>query len=213
MPFPSGLGVVQQLAAQYPHEFAEAHTGGPNTEKFIRRLAWVMHSTVDKRWGLNGKRGDYNTISQDALNWLGEGPGIDPRTGQPITVVDVIAGAGGPNPQPSWQVFDTLAGPGGWIQPQPVDGSSPQPTPTPTPPPACKFVATDLSALARGDAQILAALASLADAVKMANNTADRLEARVAELKDAVDAVKAQSFTIDASAKFIGPVKGTITPR
>lgn len=139
MAVPNCLDVVQRVAAEYPQEFREAHTGGPNTEKFIRRLAWVLYSQ-DKRWGLNGKRGDYNTISQDALNYFGEGPGTDPKTGSPITVVDVIGGAGGPNPQPSWQVFSDLPGPGGWIKPEPVgsgsaDGGTPSPTsPQPTGP-------------------------------------------------------------------------------
>jgi len=157
MAVPNCLDVVQRVAAEYPQEFREAHTGGPNTEKFIRRLAWVLYSQ-DKRWGLNGKRGDYNTISQDALNYFGEGPGTDPKTGSPITVVDVIGGAGGPNPQPSWQVFSDLPGPGGWIKPEPVgsgsaDGGTPSPTSPQTTGPDLKPILDAIKAL---DAKIKA---------------------------------------------------------
>lgn len=154
MPIPNCQHIVAQLAAQYPDEWRKAHNpsgGGPETEAFIRRLAYVLHTTVDARWGLNGKRGSPNDISDDALNWRGEGPGHDPTNGnQPITVVDVIAGAGGPNPQPSWQVFDTLPGPGAWVKPEPVgSGSGGGGTPPPTPPqPTAQDLLSAITALA-----------------------------------------------------------------
>lgn len=81
---------------------------------------------MDDRFGLNGKRGNPNDISDDAINFVGEGPGHDPLTGQPVTVFDVIRGAGGPNPEPSWDRIDQ-AGPGAWVKPVPVLDTPPEP--------------------------------------------------------------------------------------
>lgn len=134
MSIPNCESVVARLAAAFPDEWRAAHTGGPDTEAFIRRLAYELHTTVDKRFGLNGKRGNPNDISDDALNFRGEGPGNDPTNGNsPITVIDVIAAAGSPDARPSWQVFDTLPGPGAWVKPQPVGSATPVPVPTPAP--------------------------------------------------------------------------------
>lgn len=132
MSVPNCQHVVADLAAKFPDEWRKAHNpsgGGPETEAFIRRLAWVLHSTVDARFGLNGKRGNPNDLSDDALNFKGEGPGHDPTDGdRPVTVIDCIGGAGGPNPTPVWQVFDTLPGPGAWVKPEPVgDAVAPPP--------------------------------------------------------------------------------------
>lgn len=221
MAIPDCRSVVEQLASQYPHEWKKAHNpsgGGPETEAFIRRLAWVLHSAVDKRFGLNGKRGNPSDISDDAICFDGESAlgDYDPTRGNaPVTVLDVIGGAGGPNPTPQWGAV----GPSpkaAWVQPSPV-GQTQQPVPNPTlppPPVACKFQQLDTTSLARGQAQILAALASLADAVKMANNTLDRIEARLGEVETRVTtAVKSQTYDIDASAGYLGKVRGTIKPR
>lgn len=142
MAIPNCEQIIRDLAAQYPDEWRKAHNpsgGGPETEAFIRRVAWVLYSTVSPRFGLNGKRGNYNDISDDVVNWLGEGPGTDPATGQPVTVIDVIAGAGGPDPKVYWGLIDA-PGPGGWVKPEPVGDSSsggggtPLPAPPSTPP-------------------------------------------------------------------------------
>ncbi len=141
MAIPNRQDIVAALAAQYPAEWRKAHNpsgGGPETEAFIRRVAYELHTKVDARFGLNGKRGNYDDISDDVVNWFGEGPGHDPATGSPITVIDVIGGAGGPNPVATWQIID-LPGPGGWVKPEPVGGSGSggdgYPLPVPPPPP------------------------------------------------------------------------------
>lgn len=124
MAVPNMYNTVVEVANKYPQEFLEAHTGGARTELWIQLLAFELHKQ-DPRWGLNGKRGT-DVLSQDAVNFKGEGVGYDPsRNDAPITVVDVIGGAGGPSPKPTWQVFNdpTLhRGPGKWIQPLPVQG-------------------------------------------------------------------------------------------
>jgi len=154
MSIPNYRAVVAELAAQYPAEWRAAHTGGPQTEAFIRRLAWVLYQR-DPRFGLNAKRGNYDDISDDVVNYIGEGPGHDPRTGQPVTVIDVIVAAGGPNPQPAWNAINQ-PGPGGWVQPQPVDGEAPtpEPGPSPTPPPPapeCRYQPVDPQIMAKLD--------------------------------------------------------------
>ena len=113
----------------FPRAWAHAHSGDSETEDFIRMLAARLYA-IDHRFGLNGKRGDPNDISDDAINYIGEGPGTDPRTGSPVTVFDVIRGAGGTNPQPSWDRID-LPGPGAWVKP--AQGTS-DPAPAPVPP-------------------------------------------------------------------------------
>lgn len=123
MAVPNYYNTVVEVANKYPQEFREAHTGGPRTELWIKLLGYELNK-LDSRFGLNGKRGT-DTLSQDAINYKGEGVGFDPVTGDKITVIDVIAGAGGNNPTPSWQVFNDPnkdVGPGKWIQPQPVQG-------------------------------------------------------------------------------------------
>jgi hypothetical protein len=118
------LNEVQKCRTDHPQAWKDAHTGNPRTEDFIRLLAKRLHA-IDERFGLNGKRGNPNDISDDAINCIGEGPGHDPITGSPVTVFDVIRAAGGPNPQPSWDRIDQ-PGPGAWVDP---DAAPVPPTP------------------------------------------------------------------------------------
>ena len=129
------LDVVERIAQDYPQDFDEAHHFelGDRAWIFIRRLAYALHQT-DRRWGMNGRRGNPNDLSADATPYRG---GPDASGG--VFLIDVIAGAGGRDPQPAW--FDVTqatidAGTIGiWVQPEPVDGSPPAPTPAPTPDP------------------------------------------------------------------------------
>jgi len=129
MPIPNMLAEVERCKRKFPEAWKDAHTGNAHTEDFIRILASDLH-LIDARFGLNGKRGDPNDISDDAINYIGEGPGHDPVTGMPVTVFDVIRGAGGPNPQPSWDAINR-PGPGAWVKPKPV--LVPRPTLPPYP--------------------------------------------------------------------------------
>lgn len=145
MAIPDCRDVVSRLAAQYPDEWKKAHKpsgGGPETEAFIRRVAYVLHTTVDPHFGLTGKRGDPNDISDDALCY--DGVSVlgdrDPTRGNaPVTVIDVIGGAGGPNPTVTWNPVGPAPS-AAWVKPEPVgsgsaDGGTPSPTsPQPTGP-------------------------------------------------------------------------------
>ena len=129
---PNYLAEVERCKRDYPLAWSQAHTGSAQTEDFIRLLAARLHR-LDPRFGLNGKRGNPNDISDDVVNYKGEGPGHDPTdNNNPVTVIDVIGRAGSPDAYPTWQVFDTLPGPGAWVKPTP----SPTPAPGPVPPPA-----------------------------------------------------------------------------
>lgn len=136
MSVPNRYQTVIEVANKYPREFREAHTDSPNKHVWIKLLALELNKS-DARFGLNGKRGNPNDLSMDAINYLGEGVGFDPtRNDRPVTVIDVIAGAGGVSPTPAWQVFDKPEdrGPGAWVQPLAVDGYGDVPPKNPVDP-------------------------------------------------------------------------------
>lgn len=114
---PNLLSEVEACKREYPEAWQHAHTGSARTEEFIRLLAARCHA-ISPRFGLNGKRGNPDDISDDCLNFKGEGPGHDPTNGNtPVTVIDVIGSAGSPAAYPTWQVFTNLPGPGAWVKP------------------------------------------------------------------------------------------------
>lgn len=127
---PNMLAEVERCKKKFPQAWKDAHTGNAHTEDFIRILAADLH-LIDPKFGLNGKRGNPTDISDDAINYIGEGPGHDPTHGNtPVTVIDVIGAAGSPGAFPAWQVIDQ-PGPGAWVKPAPVLEPTP---PTPQPP-------------------------------------------------------------------------------
>ena len=115
---PNYLSQVQQARDRYPEAWRSAHVhGDPKAWDFIRLLARDLHA-IDPRIGLNGKRGNPNDMSMDALNYSGEGPGHDPTNGNaPITVIDVIGAAGSPAAVAQWVAFDSMSAPGAWVAP------------------------------------------------------------------------------------------------
>lgn len=135
--------IVAALAVEYPQEFADCHRPelGARAWAFIRRVAWVLHSTVDIRFGLNGKRGNVNDPSMDALSFR------NPMIPGGVEVIDVVAGAGGPQPRPAWidvtQATLDAGTTGAYIQPEPVGGGGTVTPPTGpgTTPPVCQFKA------------------------------------------------------------------------
>lgn len=124
---------VKAAKTNYPDAWKHAHiSGDPRTLEWIKLFAKDLHAK-DPRANLNGKRGDPKNLSADAINYLCDKEDSDGRTpdGLPCVVVDVIGGAGGPNPTPGWNVFTTL-----------VEGSGAPVDPTvsgPVPPPVIKI--------------------------------------------------------------------------
>jgi hypothetical protein len=121
---------------RYPVEWAAAHVEAhPKKHDFIVLLARDLYK-IDPRVGCNGKRGNPQDISMDALNVLDpeDGPGLTPH-GQRCWVVDVISGAGGANPEPAWTAFgDSVASMGAWVHPMAVmlEPEPPKPVPAST---------------------------------------------------------------------------------
>lgn len=206
MAVPNMYNTVVETANKYPQEFREAHTGGARTELWIKLLAYELHK-LDPRWGLNGKRGT-DTLSQDAVNFKGEGVGTDPsRNDAPITVVDVIGAAGGPDPKPTWQVFnDPVAhrGPGKWIQPEPVPGyhdlnpNVPSP-PVPKPP---------------TDTTLINAVQAVESQLKLNTQLQEKLLQELVTLATAVNGLSSRldkGFSIKAKAGWpVGDVNGEV---
>lgn len=135
--------IVEQCKAKHPEAWKHAHTGNAHTEDFIRLLA-PMLKAVDKRFGLNGKRGSLLDISDDAVNVLCDPEDSDGRTpeGQPCAVIDVIGSAGATppytpqNPVPfvAWGVYRTLReGSGANVDPRATPTQPPQPPQKPYP--------------------------------------------------------------------------------
>ncbi len=92
---PNRLGVVEALAAQYPEEFRNSC----GNHRFLYRLLARLRQD-DKRWGLNWKRAQVGSLSEDVLTYnFGKEP--DEGTRQ-VHVVDFIGGHCGPNPGPVW---------------------------------------------------------------------------------------------------------------
>jgi len=132
---PNYQHIVEQVKLAHPQAWKDAHTGNVGTEDFIRLVAAEIHAR-DARCGLNGKRGDPKDISDDALNFYGEGTDYDPtRNHAPCTVIDVIAGAGSPSAAPAWQVVSNPNAPSAaaWVAPSPVNPPPPAPTLPPYP--------------------------------------------------------------------------------
>lgn len=127
MSVPNYFEDVKVAKAKYPEAWKQAHTGSPQTEAFIRLLAKALHAK-DPKVSLNGKRGNPLDLSDDCVNILCDAADSAGRTpeGLPCVVVDVIGGAGGPNPVPTWSVYNTLVEGSG----APVDpGNIPMPQP------------------------------------------------------------------------------------
>lgn len=108
MAIPNLVHEVEAARQKYPEAWANAHTGNAHTEDFNRLLARDVRLKHGTRWGMNGKRGNPDDLSDDVLAYAGEGTAIDSRTGGPMEIIDVIAKAGAPDAHPTW-----IVGPGG----------------------------------------------------------------------------------------------------
>jgi len=128
---PNYVADVQRIANENPEAFQNCHTGNAHTEDFIRIVAAELNAK-DPNVGLNGKRGNPNDISDDAINIMDEeGPGTTPD-GESCWVVDIVASAGAPNASVTWNPLpDAEGSSGAWVQPgpPPVDADKVYPYP------------------------------------------------------------------------------------
>lgn len=99
MSIPDMRHIVESTKADYPRAWEHCHhAGDPEAHDFIILAARRMYDD-NQLFGLNGKRGTAD-LSWDAVNWKGD-------SDDPPNVIDCVGGAGGPNPQPAWQVTNT----------------------------------------------------------------------------------------------------------
>jgi hypothetical protein len=120
-PFPGAVpnleSQVHACRARYPAEFACAHTGASCTRQFIVLCARDMNR-LDPFVGLNWKRGAVGSLSEDIIAYRGVGTAVDIVNGGAMEIVDVIFGAGGPNPIVGWNPGPGGPGDrGGWVNP------------------------------------------------------------------------------------------------
>lgn len=114
---------VKACARMYPEAFACAHTERACAADFeIKCARDVVSRTGDAALGLNWKRGRVGDLSLDIFGYRGVGPSCDvpaarqPGECVPMAVIDIIGGAGGPNPQVTWAVYSRQDSPtGGWV--------------------------------------------------------------------------------------------------
>jgi hypothetical protein len=99
-------------------------------------MATHLHG-INPLFGNNGKRGNAADISDDAVNYSGEGADFDPQTTPPApcTVIDFIGKAGTPEAFPAWIIVTDPANPvaAAWVQPA-AEMPPVGPGPTPNPP-------------------------------------------------------------------------------
>jgi hypothetical protein len=217
MAVPNHRDDVAAAAARYPDAWRHAHTGDARTEEFIRLLARDLHA-INPRFGLNGKRGNPNDISDDALCYRGEGDQFDPTNGNaPVSVIDVIVGAGGPSPAPGWGTFPGNVHAAAWVQPEPVAEPVPAPTPTPAPVPPpidtelhnrIALVQTGISFLIN---QYAAQRADIETLHRQLANTYDQLAHARLELQEARAAMD-RPLKVELNHRILGTLRGTITP-
>lgn len=109
---PDYTELVKKIAAKYPKEWdlADKDKHGSRTDDFIRIFAYEAFK-VDMRIGLNGKRGNPNDISKDAVAYQND---TVPFELGGCEVIDIIVG----NPHgPAWQDVTLPNVAGAWIQP------------------------------------------------------------------------------------------------
>lgn len=188
MSAPNHEHIVAQMRDAYPEAWRQAHTGSSQTWDFIRLLASKLHS-IDSRFGLNGKRGNGNDLSQDCVAYLDDASPLVGADGRRLWIIDVIAGAGGNNPQPAWidQTRATMNGgtTGLWVQPAPVVEQPPAPAPTPQPPtPPAPDYSKELAAIRVDLAAILARINEQDDAIRDAAFEARNAAVRALDILD-----------------------------
>lgn len=109
---PDYTQLVAKIAAEFPREWdlANKEKHGERTDDFVRRFAYEAFK-VDMRIGLNGKRGNPNDISKDAVAYQND---TVPAELGGCEVIDIIVGS---NHKPTWQDVTLPNVAGAWVQP------------------------------------------------------------------------------------------------
>lgn len=128
---PRRMDVVERVASSCPGLILQDHAFTDS----VATLLWQE----DNRWGRNGKRGNANDPSHDAIAYRTSASPFG------VAIIDIIGAAGSPSASPAWldQTDATIAAntTGVWVAPSGrlppcLTGAAPVPVPTPgTPPP------------------------------------------------------------------------------
>lgn len=130
------VDIANQIATQYPRAYSKCHlVGDPEAWDYIILVGQKCKS-INFNVGCNGKRGT-DELSYDAVAFMDEA--LNPTD---VRVIDIVAGAGGSNPQIVFQDL-TSFGPGKYIDPSTKRthfnySGVPAPTPIPIPTPPVK---------------------------------------------------------------------------
>jgi hypothetical protein len=99
-PLPSyGASVVNAVARANPGALANSCQEHGGSWQFMDQVVDTLR-TYDTRWGYNGKRGNPNDPSLDAITY-NYGAGADAGSTQ-VYIIDIVGGHCGPTPSPSW---------------------------------------------------------------------------------------------------------------
>jgi hypothetical protein len=208
MSLPNYEARIAELAERHPDAWMRAHDGTPNQWDFVKIVAADLHA-LDARVGLNHKRGT-GDLSADAIAILDPSGDTTDISGARSFVVDFIAGAGGQSPSVTWQ---SVGGVSGWERP---DGVAPPPGPPPAPVPApstCQFQPCETADLRSA---LVALINEVAGVRRDMAAQGELLDVAVYESKQAAVRCNAildklnNGFTLDASARFVGKIEGTV---
>jgi hypothetical protein len=94
-----GAGVVAAVARANPGALQNSCQDHGGSWQFMDQVVDTLR-TYDTRWGYNGKRGDVNNPSLDAIAYH-YGGGADQGSSE-VYIIDIIGGHCGPNPSPGW---------------------------------------------------------------------------------------------------------------
>lgn len=231
------LSIANNVATVYPRAWGKAHReGDPEAWDYIILVgrALVRAFGAD-RVGCNWKRaqvsdysleGSRRTLSMDAISWQ-----ADDGTWM---ATDIIIGAGGHDPKLAWGTTGDIRDSGGQYvgaqgvadpyklqtyfvyDTQPVPPPNPPvPNPPQLPPSVCKFTPPNFDDLRAALAAILNKQAELsrdmADLHRVTEETRQRVQAAEAAAQE-IQAQLGRGFVIDASVRYLGPVRGTVRP-
>jgi hypothetical protein len=99
-PLPSyGASVVDAVARANPGAIANSCQSHGGSWQFMDQVVDTLR-TYDTRWGYNGKRGNVNDPSHDAIAY-NYGGGADQGSTE-VYIVDIVGGHCGPSPGPAW---------------------------------------------------------------------------------------------------------------
>lgn len=110
---PNELATVQAYAEANPAQLANSCLDSGGSWDFMDGVVAALKA-ADSRFGYNGKRGDINDPSEDAVSYY---HGVLPATdGSPdVYVIDIIGGHCGPNPTAAFSNVTTSAARGAYL--------------------------------------------------------------------------------------------------